>query len=155
MSELEVRIVHLEPMRVAYALGFGSSPEPIAWGKILDFGKAKGLLEDLDKVRFFGFNNPDPSPGTPNYGYEQWMMVGEEIEPEGDVGIKDFPGGLYAVTRFKDLNKIGQVWKMLVVWQEDSKYKHGNHQWLEEQLSPPDTPNFEDLVFDLYLPIAE
>jgi hypothetical protein len=29
MSELEVRIVHLEPMRVAYALGFGSSPEPI------------------------------------------------------------------------------------------------------------------------------
>jgi AraC family transcriptional regulator len=155
MSDLEVRILELEPMRVAYGLGFGESPEPIAWGKILAFGEAKGLLEDLDKVRFFGFNNPDPSPGSPNYGYEQWMTVGENVEAEGDVKIKDFSGGLYAVTRFKDLNNIGKVWKQLVLWQEDSKYKRGNHQWLEEQLSPPDTPNFEDLVFDLYLPIVE
>ncbi len=155
MSELEVRIVELEPMRVAYALGFGPSPEPIAWDNILAYGKAKGLLEDLNQLRFFGFNNPNPSPGSPNYGYEQWMTVGDEFEAEGEVKIKEFSGGLYAVTRFKDLNKIGNVWKALVVWQEDSKYKHGNHQWLEEQRSPPDTPSFEDMVFDLYLPIME
>jgi effector-binding domain-containing protein len=155
MDDLEVRIVELEPMRVATALGFGESPEPIAWGKILAFGESRGLLKDLDKVRFFGFNNPDPSPGSPNYGYEQWMTVGEEVEAEGDVKIKDFEGGVYAVTRFKDLNRIGNVWKALVVWQEDSKYRRGNHQWLEEQISPPDTASFEDLIFDLYLPIME
>ena len=155
MSDLEVRIVELDPMRVAYALGFGESPEPIAWDKILAFGRDNGLLEDLDKVRFFGFNNPDPSPGSPNYGYEQWMTVGEDIESEGDVDIKHFPGGLYAVTRFKDLNNICRVWKELVVWREDSKYKHANHQWLEELLSPPGISNIEDLVFDLYLPIME
>ena len=154
MSDLEVRIVQLEPMRVAYALGFGSSPEEIAWNKILAFGKSKGLLDDLDKIRFFGFNNPDPSPGSPNYGYEQWMTVGEEFEAEGDVKIKDFLGGLYAVTRFKGLSNIGRVWKELVVWQEDSKYKHGQHQWSEELLVPPGTPH-EELVFDLYLPIIE
>jgi len=155
MSELEVRIVQLEPMRVAYALGFGPSPEEIAWSRILAYGKAKGLLDDLEKIRFFGFNNPDPSPGSPNYGYEQWMTVGEELEAEGEVKIKEFPGGMYAVTRFKGLSDIGRVWKELVVWQEDSKYKHGQHQWLEEQLSSPDTPHTEELVFDLYLPIIE
>ena len=155
MSDLEVRIVQLDSMRVAYALGFGPSPEEIAWGKILAFGKARGLLEDLDQVRFFGFNNPNPSPGSPNYGYEQWMTVGEGIEAEGEVKIRDFPGGLYAVTRIKDLNQIGRVWKELAVWQEDSKYKRGNHQWLEELLSPLDLTHIEDLIFDLYLPIAE
>jgi len=77
------------------------------------------------------------------------------IEAEGEVKIRDFPGGLYAVTRIKDLNQIGRVWKELAVWQEDSKYKRGNHQWLEELLSPLDLTHIEDLIFDLYLPIAE
>jgi len=51
MSELEVRIVQLEPMRVAYALGFGPRPEEIAWSRILAYGKAKGLLDDLEIIR--------------------------------------------------------------------------------------------------------
>ncbi len=33
MNELEVRIVRLEPMRVASAQGFGQNPEEIAWSK--------------------------------------------------------------------------------------------------------------------------
>ena len=34
MSELEVRIVYLEPMRVATFHGFGASPELLAWEKL-------------------------------------------------------------------------------------------------------------------------
>jgi DNA gyrase inhibitor GyrI len=154
MSELEVKIVELEPLRVAYALGFGTSPELEAWEKILAFGRSKGLLEDPSKARFFGFNNPDPSPGSPNYGYEQWMVVGEDVEPEGDVKIKDFNGGRYAVTQFKGIENIGRVWKQLAVWREDSPYKVGHHQWLEELLTPVDAPP-EEYVFNLWLPIVE
>ena len=44
MSELDVRIVKLEPMRVASAHGFGTNPEEQAWDKILD---------DLMKDPFF------------------------------------------------------------------------------------------------------
>lgn len=154
MSDLDVKIVELEPMRVAYALGFGTSPEHEAWDKILAFGKSKGLLGDPEAVRFFGFNNPDPSPGSPNYGYEQWMVVGEDIELEGDVKIKEFSGGLYAVTQFKGLDNIGEVWKQLVTWQEDSQYKAGHHQCLEELLTPADASP-EECVFNLWLPIVE
>jgi AraC family transcriptional regulator len=154
MSELEVKIVKLEPLRVAYALGFGTGPELEAWEKILAFGRSKGLLEEPDKARFFGFNNPDPSPGSPNYGYEQWMVVGDDVEPEGDVKIKDFTGGLYAVTRFEGLENIGEVWKQLAMWREDSPYKVGHHQWLEELLTAVDAPP-DEYVFNLWLPIAE
>jgi DNA gyrase inhibitor GyrI len=154
MSDLEVRIIGLEPIRVAYALGFGTSPEMEAWEKILTFGRSKGLLEDPSNVRFFGFNNPEPSPGSPNYGYEQWMVVGEEIESEGDVKIKDFSGGLYAVTQFKGLENIRNVWKQLVEWREDSLYRVGHHQWLEELLTPLDEP-LEEYIFNLWLPIAK
>ena len=154
MSQSEVRIVHLEPMRVAGAHGFGESPEGEAWDKLLAWANPKGLLDDREAVRFFGFNNPNPSPGSPNYGYDQWMTVGPEVEGEGDVKILDFPGGLYAVTRCEGLSNIGEVWKRLVTWREDSPYKKAHHQWLEEYLSPLGVQP-EEFVFDLYLPIAE
>jgi effector-binding domain-containing protein len=156
MSELEVKIVKMEPMRVAAALGFGTSPEPEAWDKILAFGRAKGLLDDSEGVRFFGFNNPSPTPGSPNYGYEQWMTVGPDVEAEGDIEIKEIPSRRYAVTQFKGLENIGRVWQELVTWFEDSPYKKPAHwhQCLEELLTPVGTPP-EEYVFDLYLPIAE
>ncbi len=108
MTEIDVRIVTLKPMRVAAALGFGEQPELLAWDKILSWAKPLGLLDDLKAVRFFGFNNPDPSPGSPNYGYEQWIVVGPDVKAEGDIKIKDFSGGLYAVTRCK-LSSIGEA----------------------------------------------
>jgi DNA gyrase inhibitor GyrI len=157
MSKLEVRIVNLEPMRVASAWGFGQSPENEAWEKLLAWARPRGLLDDLEKHRLFGFNNPNPSPGSPNYGYETWVVVDPDTEPDGDVRIQGFDGGLYAVTRCVvpkgQFDVIGATWKKLVTWREDSKYKCGTHQWLEESL-PMDLPDTE-FVLDLYLPIAE
>jgi len=155
MNEHEVRIVRLEPMRVASAQGFGQNPEEIAWGKILAFARSKGLLDVPRRPRFFGFNNPNPAPGSPNYGYEQWMTLGSEVGAEGDVTIKEIPSRLYAVARCEGLGAIGEVWRQLVTWFEDSHYKKPSHfhQGLEELLVSPDL-SYEDYIFDLYLPIA-
>ena len=99
MEQLDVRIVKLEPMRLVSVLGFGSSPEEIAWAKLQAFAKPRGLWGNLEKQRIFGFNNPNPSPGSPNYGYELWIEVGPGVEPPADGRIVNFDGGLYAVAR--------------------------------------------------------
>lgn len=153
MSDLEVRIVDLEPMRVASAHGFGTNPEEQAWNKILAFAKARGI--DTGSVRFFGFNNPNPSPGSPNYGYEQWMTVSPKLEAEGEITIKEIPAQRYAVTHCAGVHVIGEVWRQLVLWFEDSPYRMAAHwcECLEELLTPPEVP-FDEYVFDLYLPIA-
>jgi DNA gyrase inhibitor GyrI len=152
MSEIEVRIVTLETMRVASAYGFGEQPEEQAWTKILAWVNSQGI--NLEEQRFFGFNNPNPSPGSPNYGYEQWITIGPEAKSAEGIEIKEFPGGLYAVARCEGLQNIGNVWKQLVVWREDSKYQEAHHQWLEECFTP-EAERLEDYVFDLYAPIAE
>ena len=154
MSDLNVRIVQMEPMRVASAHGFGTEPEPQAWEKILAFAEARGI--DTGEVRFFGFNNPNPSPGSPNYGYEQWMTVSPGVEGEGEITIKEIPARRYAVARCEGLSTIGKVWQDLVLWFEDSPYKKPAHwcQCLEELLTRPGLP-YEEYVFDLYLPIAD
>jgi effector-binding domain-containing protein len=154
MKDLEVRIVQMEPMRVAVAHGYGETPELIAMDKMLAFLASRGL--EFEDVRWFGFNNPNPSPGSPNYGYDVWATVGPDVEGEGDIVIREIPARRYAVTRFKDLNNIGEVWKQLVLWFEDSPYKKPAywHECLENLLVHPDTP-YEEYVFDLYLPIAD
>ena len=154
MSELTVKIVRLEPMRVASGHGFGTVPELQAGDKMLAFMASRGL--EFEQVRWFGFNNPNPSPGSPNYGYEVWVTVGPEVEGEGESRIKEVPARLYAVTRFTGLANIGRVWQELVAWFEDSPYKKPPHwpQCLEHLLTHPRTP-YDQFMFDLYLPIAE
>jgi AraC family transcriptional regulator len=157
MNDLEVRIVKLEPMRVASFWGFGESPEEKAWEKLLAWARPGGLLDDPEEHRMFGFNNPNPSAGSPNYGYEVWIEVGPDAEPEGEARILGFDGGLYAVTRCEvpegRFEVIGATWKRLVTWREDSTYRCGTHQWLEKHVWV-DRPDLA-FVLDLYLPIAE
>ena len=155
MKEQDVRIVELEPMRVASAHAFGPGPEGAAMQKLMAWAEPKGLLADPGKHRVFGFNNPDPSPGSPNYGYEFWIVVGPDVEPEGDIKIKEFSGGLYAVSRCEVLGDaydvIPAAWKQLVVWRENSTHQCGSHQWLEESLGP--FGSTDSFTLDLYLPI--
>jgi DNA gyrase inhibitor GyrI len=153
MNELDVRIVELKPLRVACVNAYSESPEQDSWLKMEAWAKPKGLL-DAPGLRVFGYNNPNPSPGTPNYGYDFWITVAPQVQAEGEVSIIDFPGGLYAVTRVKGIEGIHETWKQLVAWLEESKYQHGSHQWLEEHLTSMDTP-FEDFLLDLYAPITE
>lgn len=106
--------------------------------------------------RIFGFNNPDPTPGSPNYGYKFWITAGPEVQAEEGFTVKEFAGGLYAVTRcpVHDAGPdIPTMWKKLVAWCEGSKYRMARHQWLEEHLSTPGQPGVE-FVLDLHLPIA-
>jgi len=165
MGETDVRIIELEDFNMASALGFGPSPEIEAWNKLLKWAGLKGLLEDLGNRRFFGFNNPDPSAGSPNYGYEQLMTVPPGIEGDDEIEIKEFQGGLYAVISCQGIENIYPSWQNLVVWCEESSRDFGSGQALEEMLNPelfvssdgsfvsPESAA-DELRFNLYLSIV-
>lgn len=163
MTEQDIRIVTLEPLHVASVLGFGAQPEDQAHAKLQAWAGPKGYFDDLAHHRIFGFNNPSPSPASPNYGYELWITVDAAVEADGDIEIKDFPGGLYAVARCKvegdPYQAIPAAWERLATWREHSRYRMGRHQWLEEHLRPEDrgvvdTPSGA-WILDLYLPITQ
>jgi DNA gyrase inhibitor GyrI len=162
MEPLNIRIVQLEPLHVIRAHAFGPHPEQLAWEKLIDWAKARGLLEAgqdpaREQRRIFGFNNPNPSAGSPNYGYEFWLTVGPEVEPDAEtgIGITDFPGGLYAVARYEEGkgDDIGGLWQKLIAWVENSPYRPARHQWLEEHLIPLNVPQ-GPLILDLFMPIS-
>ncbi len=163
MKEIEVKIVRLEPMRVASVQVIGTTPENDAWEKMRAWAEPKGLLDNLEKNPVFGFNNPNPSPDRREYGYEFWIRVEPDVKPEGDVKIKEFEGGLYAVTTCKLKEELEseffqkegylESWKKIVEWVKSSKYRYGRHQGLEKAHDP--NASEEELVLDLYCPIEE
>lgn len=157
MGESSVRIVELPPMRVASVHAYGPSPEASAWEKLVAWAEPKGLLGNLETHRIFGFDNPSPSSGSPNYGYEFWIAVGPEVEAEGETRIVEFGGGAYAVLRVEMISEpydeIPQGWKRLHGWCEEQGYRFGNHQWLEEHISGPGDPG--GFTLDLCMPIAK
>jgi DNA gyrase inhibitor GyrI len=157
ISNLDVKIIKLEPMRFASIYAFGTSPEAEAWKKLTVWAKPKGLLDNIKETQVFGFNNPNPRETGSKYGYELWIRVPSTIEPEGDVRITEFCGGSYAVTRCEVRGdagvKIPATWMNLVEWCENNKHKLGYHQALEKFITTADNP--DAMLLDLYCPLGE
>jgi hypothetical protein len=77
---------------VTSASGFGEHSEEQARTKQLAWAKDQGKY--LQEQRFFGYNNPNPAPGSPKYSYEQWVSVGPEAKSAEGIEIKEFLDGL-------------------------------------------------------------
>ena len=165
IEDLFVQVIELEPMRVASVRAFSAQPEADAWKKMRAWAEPQGLLEDYTKHPVFGFNNPDPSPGQKEYGYEFWIRIGAHFKGDGEIEAKDYDGGLFAVTTCKPWEEMQsdfgkehgflESWKKLVDWIILSeKYEMDKSRQCLEKADDPDAP-FKELVLDLYQPIKE
>ncbi len=155
MADLDVRIVKLEPMTVARMRAISETPERDAWEVLRAWAQPRGLLDDIQKHPVFGFNNPNPTPDRREYGYEFWICVDPDVETEGDIEVKEFAGGLYAVTTCKLLGdpkgSVPEVWGRLWEWVQSSQYRWRRTHELEKLHDP--SASEENAILDLYLPI--
>ena len=166
IEDLFVQVIELEPMRVASVRAFSESPENDAWEKLRAWAEPQGLLDDLNKHPVFGFNNPNPSPGQKEYGYEFWIRMGAHFQGDNEIEAKDYDGGLFAVTTCKPWDEIHsdfakehgpflESWKKLIDWVILSeKYETDESRQCLEKAHDPNAP-FKDLVLDLYQPVKE
>ncbi|HSM26066.1 MAG TPA: GyrI-like domain-containing protein, partial [Anaerolineaceae bacterium] len=145
MKETPVRIVTMEPMTLICFNGYGSEPENQALTMLHDWSKKHNQLG-----RIFGYNNPDPAEGSPNYGYDAGMVVDTNTEPVDGARLRHLEQGLYAVLNCpvkEPWVDIPDAWKTLVQWADANDYSLGSHQWLEEHLLAD--KNDPDVLFSL------
>lgn len=144
---MEVVIKELTPVRQMTFQAFGTEPEDKAWKKLEQWVKQRNFPMG-ENTPIYGFNNPNPSAGSEEYGYEFRLTLPSEYEPQkGDEPV-EFPGGKYASTKIevKTGEEIPKAWAELMDWFESSPYSQGSHQWLEGA-SPRGLP------VELFLPI--
>jgi DNA gyrase inhibitor GyrI/DNA-binding HxlR family transcriptional regulator len=150
-DEMEVKIVELKPMRVASFRAVSVSPEHDATEMLLRWATGKGYLNDLEKHPIYGFNNPNPTTGKKEYGYEFWIKVDEDYTEE-DINLKDVPGGRYAVTTCRNLSEIGELWRRLGNWVKENGYEYNKDAECLEKTHNIAASD-DQLVLDLYAPI--
>jgi DNA gyrase inhibitor GyrI len=154
LDALDVEVVTLPPMTVAAARAFGPHPEMEAWQTLLSWARLHGLAPELVAHHFYGFNNPDPVPGEPDYGYEQWISVDREAQGDDRVVIRSFPGGRFLATRCDDLRNLGTTWRRLFRWCQRSTFApEFDRPFLEECLTPL-AREPADFCFRLLLPVS-
>ncbi|PTY06174.1 hypothetical protein DB347_12035 [Opitutaceae bacterium EW11] len=156
MNTSALRIEKLPAMRVASVQATSTTPERDAWAKLEAWAAPLGLLNDLDRHPVFGFNNPRPRPNHPDHGYEFWIRVDPETAAAPGIALKDFPGGLFAVTRCRlvgdPAGEIDHVWLDLWKSVQTGPYRWRQAQELEKPVDPR-APESE-LCLDLYLPVT-
>jgi DNA gyrase inhibitor GyrI len=155
VTNQNIQIIQLGPMRVAIISAYGVSPEKEAWRKLIAHADLKKLIKNRNEHSVFGFSNSRPSPANSEFAYVFWVKVGLGFEPEKPLRIIDFSGGPYAVTRCliqdADYQKRWKEWKALNDWCKNQRIGAGHHQTLEKYIRMDD--EFENLILDLYYPI--
>ncbi len=154
MSEIAVRIERMPALRVAWVRSFGTTPEQDAWRLLSAWAGPAGLLSDTVAHPVFGFNSPAAAPDTLEHGYEFWLAIDGGTQPPDPIGVKDFEGGLYAVTACQLGPTMRDSWKALLRWVHRSphRWRRDTHE-LEHLTNPVVSP--DTMTVELCLPIDD
>lgn len=121
-----VRIVLLPPCMVASYQFTGDAPEEMVGEVMNTFIRSSKLYEKKPDARLFGFNNPNPEPGSDYHGYEDWVTIPDNMELPAPLVKKHFSGGLYAAytIHFPDFHE----WNFLMEWVKNNEIYQADFQ---------------------------
>jgi DNA gyrase inhibitor GyrI len=155
---MDIVIRELPEMRVASYRSISASPETEAWSVLSRWARERGLFDG--PFRIFGFNDPNPKPGVPEYGYRFRITVADDVEGGDGVEIETVPGGRFAVGHIEvnAVEDIGAGWKEFgaALREQGLVSDEPDHcpRWYEEHLDyDPDHPGLP-FGMDLYVELA-
>ena len=105
---------------------------------------------------FIGVSHDDPHiTETEKLRYDACLTIKQNIDPEGEIGVKSIDGGKYAVFRHKGPYKNLQRTYDLIYkqWLTESGEQIRDLPCFENYLNSPDTAKPEELLTEIYIPI--
>ena len=153
-ENLQVHFETLPPMRIVSFHVISKTPENDASKKMQKWMKENNIFFDSDSHPTFGFDNPKPTRGKEEYGYEFWLKVDDDFEPKDDVKVKDIPSFQYVVTTSWRLTDVGRDWKHLDRWIKEHNYEIIRDTPCLERAHISGVAE-EELILDLMVPIKK
>jgi AraC family transcriptional regulator len=152
---MEVRIEHIEPMRVAFVRHVGPYDQVgTAWERLCTQLGKDGLIGP--GTRFIGICYDDPEVTRPEkIRYDACITADSSFTAEDDIGVQTIGGGEYAVTtHVGPYELLGQTYaKLLGQWLPASGRELRSEPSLESYLNAPESTDPEDLITDIYAPL--
>jgi len=152
---MDVRIISLKPMRVAFLRHVGPYSEVGAtWDKLLTYLGKEGFLGG--DAMFIGICHDDPevTPAS-KIRYDACVTVDPCFKPVGDIGVQSVAGGPYAVTtHFGPYHQLGVTYtRLLGEWLPRSGRVLRDAPCFDVYLNDPQGTAPEDLITDVYAPL--
>jgi len=156
VKPIEVRLEMLPAMRVAFARHVGAYDEVgSAWQRLMSWAGRSGLLGL--STRMIGIVHDDPEVTPPDkMRYDAAIPVDDKVKPDKDIGVQQLDAGRYAVgTHRGPYNRIGDTYARICgEWLPGSGRELSAAPALEFYRNSPMTAAPEDLITDIYLPLA-
>jgi len=152
---MDVQVKKVDPMRVAFVRHVGPYKEVgPTWQKLCAWAGPRGLFGP--QTTFVGLCHDDPEVTPPDkIRYDACLTVGDDVQPEGEVGVQEIPGGDYATTvHHGPYEKLADTYAQLCgQWLPGSGREMRSGPGFEiYRNSPQDTPP-EDLITEVYVPL--
>jgi AraC family transcriptional regulator len=151
----DVEVKELAPMRIVFLRHVGPYGEVGAtWGRLMAWAGMRGLL-GLGMM-MIGIVHDDPDVTPPDkVRYDAAVTVSRPVQPEGEFGVMDLPGGRYAVVTHRGpYEELGKVYQQFYGgWLPQSGYALRDTPAFEQYINSPRDTKKEDLVTRIHVPI--
>ena len=156
LKSLQPKWKEIKPKKIIYARALGNYNQGAekAWATISRFAKEKKLFGF--NTEFLGISHDDPKITEANkLRYDACMVITKEIQPEGEIGVSEIPGGKYAVFVHKGpYEKLESSYDYIFgKWLPESGLELRNAPEFEKYLNSPENTKPEKLRTEIYIPI--
>ncbi len=156
LKNLTPKIKQVKTTKVIYSqmLGDYHKSASKAWEVVCDFAKKRRLFGF--KTEFIGISHDDPKvTESEKLRYDACIVVTKDIEPEGEIGFKEIPGGKYAVFTHKGAyENFSDTYDYIFgKWIPENNIELRDVQSFEKYLNSPDKTKPEKLLTEIYVPI--
>lgn len=152
---MDVQIKEIAPMRVAFVRHIGPyTGVGQTWGKLCAWAGPRGLLGP--QMTTLGLCHDDPEITPPDkIRYDACLLVGEQIQPEGEVGVQEIPGGEYAVAVHRGpYERLSETYARLCgEWLPASGRELRSLPSFEVYRNNPQTTPPEELITEVHVPL--
>src|SRR5215471_13353836 len=155
-TPIEVRVETLPGMLVAFVRHVGAYDEVgSAWQRLIGWAGRSGLFAFATQM--IGIVHDDPEITPPDkMRYDAAIPVDDKVKPDKDIGVQQLDAGRYAIgTHRGPYNRIGDTYARICgEWLPGSGRELSAAPALEFYRNSPMTAAPEDLITDIYLPLA-
>jgi AraC family transcriptional regulator len=152
-----VEVKELPPMRLVFLRHVGTYAQVGAtWGRLMAWAGMRGLLGPGMKLIGIVHDDPDVTPED-KLRYDAAVVVTRPVQPEGEFGVMEIPGGRYAVVTHKGpYETMGKTYQRIYGgWLPKSGYALRDVPAFEQYMNSPQNTRPGDLVTLIHVPLEE
>ena len=126
-----------------------------AWGRLMTWAGMRGLVGAATKWIGIVHDDPDVTPAE-KLRYDAALTVNRAVEPEGEIGVTQFPAGSYAtITHRGPYEQLGGSYQRIYGgWLPKSGYRLRDVPAFEQYLNSPQNAQPEDLLTVIHVPVS-